>query len=115
MNVNNLIITALKPLVADVVPGHYTGTAKTYIAFNYEDDRGELFADDEPEIDKAYMQIHLFTPGSFNYMTLKKQIRQALRKAGFSYPTVQSYYESDTDKNHIIFQCEIEGDSETEE
>ena len=115
MNVNGLISNALKSLGHPVYPDKYTGTAETYIIFNYEDDRGEVFADDEPEIDKAYLQIHLFCPGNFNYMTLKKQIRSKLFRAGFSYPSITSLYEKDTDKNHIIFQCEIEGESETEE
>jgi hypothetical protein len=116
MNVNGLIISTLKPLVSEVKPGHYTGTADTYIAFNYADDRGETFADDVPEDDIASLQIHLFCPGSFNYMALKKQIRSKLFQAGFSYPEIAlETYEEDTDKNHIAFECEIEGNSETEE
>ena len=115
MNVNGLIVSTLKPLVPDVFPGHYTGTLPTYIVFNYADDRGEVFADDEPQNDIAYLQIHLFCPGKFNYMTLKKQIRSALFEAGFSYPSVTTLYETDTDKNHIVFQCEIDGLSEREE
>lgn len=113
MNVNKLIIDTLSPLVPDVVPMAYTGTNDTYITFNYEDDRGEVFADDEPLIDIAYLQIHLFCSGNFN--TLKKQIRSKLFGAGFSYPAITTLYEEDTKKYHIIFQCSIEGNSETEE
>lgn len=115
MNVNKLIIDTLKPFVADVVPTKYTGTNTTYIVFNYEDDRAKLFADDKPIIDVAYMQIHLFCPRTFNFQNLKKQVRSALFKAGFSYPSIQTFYEDDTETNHIVFQCEIEGQSEVEE
>lgn len=115
MNVNSLIINTLSPLVPDVVPNKYTGTATTYIVFNCEDDRGEVFADNMPITDVVYLMIHLFCPMSFNYHTLKKQIRSRLFKAGFSYPTIQIFYEEDTQMNHIVFQCEIEGNSETEE
>lgn len=112
MNVNKLIIDTLKPLVPDVVPTKYTGTNTTYITFNYEDDRAVEFADDAPIIDVAYTQIHLFCPRTFNFNNLKKQIRSALFKAGFSYPSVTILYEDETEINHIIFQCEIEGEPE---
>lgn len=115
MNVNSLIIKTLKPLVPDVVATKYTGTNETYITFNYEDDRGEVFADDEPLIDVAYMQIHLFCPRAFNFNQLKKQIRSALFKVGFSYPEVQPLYEDDKEINHIVFFCSIEGEPEVEE
>lgn len=115
MNVNGLIINTLKPLVSEISPGHYTGTAEIYIAFNYEDDRGEMYADDAPEVDKAYMQIHLFCPDNYNYTVLKKQIRSRLFCAGFSYPSVSEFYEKDTRKNHLVFQCEIVGEPEMEE
>lgn len=115
MNVNTLIIDTLKPLIPDVVPTKYTGTNTTYITFNYEDDRAGTFADDEPQEDVAYMQIHLFCPRTYNINKVKKQIRSRLFKAGFSYPRVTVLYEDDTETNHIVFQCEIEGNTEAEE
>jgi len=115
MNVNSLIINTISPLGYPVVPSKYTGTNPTYIVFNYVDDRDEVFADNEPIIDIAYMQIHLFCPVTFNFHTLKKQIRSKLFKAGFSYPQITTLYEDETSKNHIVFECEIEGKSETEE
>lgn len=115
MNVNKLIIDTLTPLVTDVVPTKYNGTATTYITFNYEDDRAVEFADDTPITDVAYLQIHLWCPRTYNFYSKKAQIRKALFKAGFSYPQITTLYEDDTEINHIIFQCEIEGQSETEE
>lgn len=122
MNVNKLIIDTLTPIIPNDTPGEpnvklnkYSGDSGTYVVFNYADDRGEVFADDAPEIDTASLQIHLFCPEKFNYMTLKKQIRSKLFQAGFSYPQISSLYESDTKLNHIIFECEIAGNPETEE
>jgi hypothetical protein len=114
MNVNNLIISTLSPLVADVVPTKYTGASTTYITFNYEDDRAEEYADDTPQMDVAYLQIHLFCHRTFNFNNLKKQIRSSLFKAGFSYARITAMYEDDTETNHIIFQVEIERESEIE-
>ncbi|RDU22760.1 hypothetical protein [Anaerosacchariphilus polymeriproducens] len=113
MNVNSLIINTLKPIVSAVYPNKYSGTEQTYITFNYADDRAVEFADDTPQIDKSNIQIHLFTPN--DYMELKKQIRLKLFQGGFSYPSITDLYEDDTKLNHIIFECEITGNSETEE
>ena len=120
MDVNELIITTLSPLNYPIDMDKYNPSvgevpSPIYITFNYEDDRGEVFADNKPKVDIAYIQIHLFAPESFNYMLLKKQIRSKLFKAGFTYAKVTQRHETDTKINHIIFQCEISGKSETEE
>jgi hypothetical protein len=75
LNVNGRIIEALKPLGYPVKADAYKGSAKTYIVFNYEDDRATHFEDNKPKLDTAYLQIHLFCPADFNYNTVKKQIR----------------------------------------
>jgi len=115
MDVNKKVIDTLSVLGHPVVFLNYTGAASTYITFNYEDDRAEFYADDGPEIDVAYLMIHLFTPGDFNFMALKKQIRSKLFKAGFTYPQVDSFYEEDTKINHVVFRCQIDGSPESEE
>jgi len=114
MNVNKLIIDTLTP--TGYVPnfGTYKGTLSTYITFNYADDRAVSYADDEPQIDVASVQIHLFIPRTIPYSTLKKQIRSKLFKAGFTYPVITILEENDTEKFHIIFECEIEGNTESE-
>lgn len=119
MNVNSKIITTLQPFMPrtdttkpNIVNTIYEGKDDKYITFNYADDRGEIFADDKPIEDAAALQIHLHCPGQFNYMTLKQQIRKALHDAGFSYPEVIVIYETETDTNHIIFECEIIGKTE---
>ena len=115
MNVNSTIVSALSPAGYPVEPMSYTGTGKTYYTFNYADDRGEVFADDEPQIDVASIQVHFFCPGNFNYKTVRKQTRVRLLKAGFSYPVITEIYEKETGTNHIIFECSIDEQSETEE
>ena len=114
MNVNPIIINALMPEGLPIAPGIYTGTADKYYTFNYEDDRGDVYADDTPQIDVASIQIHLFVPLGFDYIALKKRTRSRLFGAGFSYPVITELDEKDTKKKHIIFQCEIDGQSETE-
>lgn len=114
MNVNPIITNALEPEGLPVIPGRYTGTEDKYYSFNYEDDRGLVFADNDPQIDVASIQVHLFVPLDFNYIQLKKRTRARLFKAGFSYPYITEFIETDKKKIHIIFQCEIDGQSESE-
>lgn len=121
MNVNSLITGALQPLMPNpdiktptVAFGMYRGAETTYINFNYANDSAILYADNEPYLDVASVQVHLFIPRTVNHMTLKKQIRSKLFKAGFTYPVVTTLEENDTDKFHIVFECEIEGNSESE-
>jgi len=112
-DLNKLIIATLTPLGIPTEAAPYTGDELTYIVFNRADDIGVVYADDEPQIDQVSMQIHLFTP--LNYLTLKKQIRSKLFKAGFTYPQVQERYEEDTKTNHVVFECQIETSTESEE
>lgn len=121
MNVNSLITSTLQPLIPNpdvkvptVAFGMYRGTATTYINFNYVDDRAVIYADNEPQIDVTIVQVHLFIPRTLNHMALKKKIRSKLFNAGFTYPAVTTLEENDTDKFHIVFECEIEGNTESE-
>ena len=113
MSVESKIVTALSALSIPVVANVYTGTATTYITFNFPKDSVAQSGDNTPIIDEVAVQVHLFTPNKPT--TLKKQIRAKLFKAGFTYADVTRLYESDTKLNHIIFECEILEHSETEE
>lgn len=115
MNVNSKVKDTLSPIGYDVEFGTYKGTADKYFTFNYADDRAELYGDGEPIYDIAYLQIHFFAPKTFNHMTIKQQTRSKLFKAGFSYPSVQTFEEDDTGKFHLVFECSIDGESDTEE
>jgi len=109
---NEIIKTLLDVFGHPVEYLKYTGKLSPYIVFNYADDRGVNFADDEP-LDIEYdVQVHLFCLKSFNHEVLKNQIREALFSHDFSYPSVQVLSEddkgsgiSDNRLNHIIFEC----------
>lgn len=113
MSVNSKIIQAVNPYVSACVFGAYTGEDETYCYFIFPQDDVALSGDNEAKIDRVAVQLHLFTP--LNYLTLKKQIRASLLKAGFTYPNVTCLYETETKLNHIIFECDILYASETEE
>lgn len=115
MNVNKLIIDTLSPLgypVAYIKYKPYTGepVSDKYFTFNYADDRGINFADDVPQHEIAYMQIHFFAPLKFPHTALRKDIRKRLFSAGFTYPTIVTLTEEDNEIIHLVFECEIESE-----
>lgn len=115
MTVNEKIIQALEALKIPVTSDFFGGKQEEYITFNYADDRAVFSADDGPEEDVAYMQIHYFLPAGKDYLENKRKIRKALLKAGFTYPDATVLMEPDNRTRHIIFECEIENDYEMED
>lgn len=88
----------------------YTGQADTYCVFNLADDKGINFADDEPEDIESSIQVHIFTKKPAEYKKLRNSVREALFKAGFSYPALTELYEKETKIYHIVYECEfVEG------
>lgn len=108
MNVNQIVINALSPMKKPVSPNHYGGTAEEYIIFNYADERPIFHADDEEIFDQTEIQVHLFTRN--NPQQYKKTIRRLLRSSGFSILNTQEFYESDTNYNHVVVECSINGE-----
>ena len=111
MNVNEKIRTLEKVTGYPVRPVIYSGKADKYITFTYEDERGELFADDEEQETTAYLQISLYTPENFNYFEDKKKIKKQLKSEGFNVESIQSWLEDTLDgtkkTRHTVFIVNI--------
>lgn len=107
MNINETVISALASLSLPVAANVYTGTADSYITFNYADERPALRADDEDVLDETTIQVHYFTRG--NPQTNKKAIRRLLRAAGFTIQSTQEIYESDTGYTHVVVYAWVDG------
>lgn len=111
MNLNRLlkgILTSATGL--DVDQDEYDGKNDKYIIFVYSDERPDAFADNKPTADVAYMQIQLITPKSFNYLELKKIIRDTLEDNDFIVSSISSLLGNElfgTEKiRQTIFECE---------
>lgn len=111
MSLNETIIAALSPLGYPVVPDKYTGTEPVYLTFNYSR-QGALFADDMPWLDVCLVQIHLFAPYGWDSVAARREVRQRLFAAGFTWPQETDAGAGDDtedpDGQHIVFECEIE-------
>ena len=109
MTLNKRIIDTLSPVGYPVDFAKYEGTSDKYIVFNFIDETGDDYADDAPQAETVYIQVHFFAPKTFNHNTAKKNIKNLLFNAGFTYPRVQTLYEDDTKLFHLIFETEYTG------
>ena len=113
MNVNPLIVDALKGIGFPVQWLRYTGNAKEYITFNDSDNRPSLWGDNEAIMDTVYSQIHYFTPD--NPKSTAKKIRKQLRNANFTVISTTELYEEDTGLYHTVIDVVIAGENETQQ
>jgi hypothetical protein len=109
MSIDATIRTALTPIVPIVKPNVYTGSETEYCVFNYS----ELptgFGDNAPHAIRYLVQLHWFAPWrtesgvAINPNTKKKQIKQALLNADFTYPSTTNA--SDGEGQHFVFETE---------
>ena len=110
--INSLIVNILSEYInrKDVKYLKYSGTADTYAVFNYADERGANYADDEPEDIENSIQVHIFTKSPAVYKAIKGAVREALFKAGFSYLSIAEQYEKENNYYHVVYECEfVEG------
>lgn len=102
------IVEAVKPFGYPYEPDVYRGSdVERWITYNYADDYASEFADDEPAVVIAAVQVHLFLPIREDFYKIKQQIRKALFAQGFTYPEITVLTENETIR-HIIFECDIE-------
>lgn len=96
---NKLIIDTLETLRVPVSFQKYNGSESTYITFFCYNDRGELYADDEELSTGYYIQLDIFSRGS--YTELKKQVEKLMKEAGFIRKAAgPELYENDTKLYH---------------
>ena len=112
MTINERVKTALAEFELPVKPDRYSGDSESYFVFNYTTS-GAMFADNAPGYDIYLVQVHYFCPMGVNTITTRKRVKQLLHGAGFTWPEETNVSDSptkntDDDKQHIVFECEIE-------
>lgn len=96
---NKLIIDTLEPLNIPVVFQKYTGTSNQYITFFGYNDNGELYADDEEVVTGYYVQVDIWSKGS--YTNILKQVKKLMKDANFiKRASGPELYEDDTKLYH---------------
>ncbi len=103
MSIASTVRDALAFTSYPVAQNLYTGAESRYFVFNYQT-VPLAHADDSPDYERVLMQVHLYCPNTMNTMTLKKQVKDALENAGFTYPSSENV--GDETAQHIVFECE---------
>lgn len=120
MNAFGAIKAAVTQFGYPAVPYTYDGKEQKYITYNYAYNHGGGFGDDTPECDVASVQVHFFMPirsttnARLNFREDMTKIRNALFGYGFTYPEVEVIEETETNKWHLVFECEYEEEYEAE-
>lgn len=103
MTVDEIIVATLTPVIPDIASGTYTGGAAEYITFDYYT-RPTTFGDDKPEFELYRIQIHLVAPVGTNILAKRRQIKNLLFAADFTYP--DEIPGSDGAEQHYVYECE---------
>jgi len=88
--------------------GNDDQVSENYIVWNYADNRGSNFADDEPGEVISTLQIHWFISETRQFDSTLASMRTALQTAGFTYPSFTVLYEKETHMRHIVMSTEFE-------
>lgn len=107
MNLSETMKSAFSDMNMNAYPDFYKGDDVEYIVWQYTDERPEVYGDDTDIYDITSVRVHLFTPN--NPKNYKKQIRNRLRRAGFTIMSTGEFYEDDTRYYHITVDAQIEG------
>ena len=94
-----------------------------YMEYNYVDDYGADFGDDEPGCNVTPIQLHYYCPVDEDFLSIKNEIREKLFAAGFTYPQITvlenegpfQVYDGSKERTleamrHLVFECEYEED-----
>lgn len=116
VSVGEKIVAALAPFGDPVEASLLYAAAQNlppiYYTFSYSS-FGDDFGDDEPGCERWLVNVHYFAPLYNEDIDERvKRTKRALFQAGFSWPrTVDA---SDQDGQHIVFECEIAEEIETD-
>ena len=98
MNMNKVILEALKPIGIPVSFQIYSGEKESYITFFIYNEKGEMFAEDEEAITGVYIQVDVWTKG--DYTDIVKRVKELLKLEGFQRSSEIDLYEDDTGIYH---------------
>lgn len=105
MSVEEQLKKILESIGIPVKKYDYRGTAEEYIVYNEEAERVEFHADNRPQENVVWWQVHIFTPENGNYSALKRRVRAILFDADFTITDVTTLQEEETKTMHVVISC----------
>lgn len=104
MSVESVLMASLAATSLPIAQDVYTGTATTYITFNYW--TVPIWIDDDiPTYEQVKYQVHLFAPKTTDLTVYKAQIKALLFAAGYTYPGTINMSDA-VYGQHIVFDTE---------
>lgn len=111
--IESTIESVVTPIIPVCVPWQYSGEAMEYCVYSYSEIPDE-FGDDAAGSIRYVIQLHWFFPwepkgtSEPDIQRKKKEIRDSLFRAGFTFPTVENV--GDGEWMDVVFECEIAGE-----
>ncbi|WP_099157272.1 hypothetical protein [Virgibacillus ndiopensis] len=102
MSQNKLIMDTLSPLNVPVSPMTSDNSADEYIIFTEYNESSMLNANDDEVSTRDFVQVDVFSNGDFT--NLVKQVKQAMKQAGFGRIFQSESYEKDMQKYRKIIR-----------
>lgn len=99
MNINELVVTTLKPLNVPVVFQSYTGKQYPHITFFEYMEQDSCWANNEKVSTEHYVQIDIWSVS--DYSDLKDSVLELMHAAGFIKRNSSDIFESGILSNHI--------------
>lgn len=105
MNILSDIKTALGSVDLPIETGVYSGAEKRYIVITPVSEANEDIADDDDLTETQTADINLYYTG--NYITIKNQIKAALKASGFFISDgFYVEYDAETKQHHFVYTVE---------
>lgn len=107
---NKLIMDTLRPLGVPVSFMNYNNTASTYIVFLEYHQASFFNGDDTEQYTKHFYQVDIFSSG--NYLQLVKDVKKAMKEAGFGRMFESETYDDEMRKFRKILRFSYVSKSE---
>lgn len=114
MSINELIRSAILPIVPICEPGFYGGDATEYCYFFYSSEPA-MFSDGRPFAIRHYVYLHYFAPLQKNTLAIRDALQKAIVAAGFCWPSCDDASDSISQHYVISFEHFEFGDPEVED
>lgn len=108
MKTYELLEQALRKARIPVKYYEYEGAAREYIVYNEEVEQPTNYADNKPQNDVVWWQVHIFAPKDFDFRKRKEDVKRYLLEDGFTITDVATLYEKETKTIHVVINCHME-------
>ena len=92
--------------IAPVYPTVYTGPEDHYFVYDIEDDRGDEFGDDDPDVIHYWIRLKYYYPSGENQTDKRNTVRDLLFGAGFTFADITLLDVPEDGFDGLAWQCE---------